>query len=110
MLKKNVALCFSKIYEKLRTSGKIQSRVDLANQTGISAQTLNGIAHGTQYVTFEQIHKICTIFPEIQPNDFFGLSGEASKVQDSSELLRVVQEKDSQIGRLIAMLEKKMTC
>ncbi len=109
MLKNEVATCFSKIYEKLRNSGRIQSRVDLANQTGISAQTLNEIAHGRQYVTYEQIVKICTLFPEIQPNDFFATNGATPKVQDNSDLVRVLHEKDTQIGRLIAMLEKRMS-
>lgn len=108
MLKDESSACFLKIYERLKKSGKIKSRADFAEKLGISAQTLNNISHGVQYATYEQIKKICADFPEVQPNDFFNFSYDASgNTQRPIDVLSIINEKDRQMSKLIALLEKR---
>ena len=119
MKKYDASDCLLEIYQKLFFMGKVRSRRDFAQKTGLLPATVNEIVAKRQNVTVTQIYKICMAFPEIQPNDFFKLPNtkEATNIiqgnnnhdnvqNDLGSIKELIAEKDKQINLLIEMLAK----
>lgn len=118
MKKYDASDCLLEVYQKLFFMGKVRSRRDFAKKTGLLPATVNEIVAKRQNVTTTQIYKICTAFPEIQPNDFFKLPNKKEvntniingnnnhdNVQnDLGSIKELIAEKDKQINLLIEML------
>lgn len=120
MEKYDASSCLFEVYQKLFFMGKVRSRADFAKKAGLLPATVNEIVAKRQNVTVTQIYKICSTFPEIQPNDFFKLPGTKevntnvihgnnnhNNIQnDLASIRELVEAKDRQINLLIEMLAK----
>lgn len=112
---------FSGVYDKLINTEQISNKADFAKKIGVGASTISEILGERQGVTVDLIQKICAVFEDVSPADFFDWKGNANVVSgnyntsvagngnkvnsETDKFLDLLKKKDEQIDRLITIIE-----